>query len=331
LREVVKLTVGWDDFVSDDIRSKWVQNFWKLEMMRGIRFSRARMPVDAVNSNMRLITATDAAMGVIMIGSWAGFKRKNGEWSCQHLLGRALMAKEDSTIPKNELQGMTAGANLQWVVRQSLSDWVSSSILVGDSTVALCWITTENKPLAIFQRNRAVQVRRSMDLNDIYHVKTDSNPSDVGTRPEKVTLEDVGPGSRWEEGDPWMRLEIEEVLQMGIIKPASELRIQDEEESEFSKGLIFERVPEILTRGHVISEKRVSLIEERASMSKYLVLPSKFNFVKVVRITSWVMMFVTKSRKGRKTLSGLLYEGKLWFSVFSTCRVENDDVSSNPT
>ena len=246
-----------------------------------------------------------------------GFRRRNGEWSCQHLIGRSLLAKDDSTIPKNELQGLTAGANLQWVVRQALSDWVCSSIVAGDSEVALCWVTTENKPLAIFQRNRAIQVRRSLELTDLYHVRTEANPSDVGTRPGRVTLSDIGPGSRWEEGDAWMKLEFSESVDKGIIKPASCLRVRDEEESEYRKGLVFEKVPEILTRGHVIDEMRVGKIEERANFSKYLILPTKFNFVQVVRITSFVMMFAAKCRRGRKILSVLLTEGKLWFSVFT--------------
>ena len=131
---------------------------------------------------------------------------------------------------------------------------------MSDSEVALCWVTAENKPLAMFQRNRAIQVRRSMELSSLYHVKSECNPSDIGTRPEKVKLSDVGPGSRWEEGDPWMKLEIGEALQQKIIKPALELRVKEEEESEFSKGLIFEKVPEILTRGHVICESRISKI-----------------------------------------------------------------------
>ena len=327
LREVVRLTAGWDDPVSDEIRYKWIKNFWKMEQMRGIRFSRARMPSDAINTNMRIITVVDAALSIVMVGIWAGFMRSNGQWSCQHLIGRPMLAKEDSTIPKNELQGLTAGANLQWLVRQSLSDWISSSILAGDSEVALCWVTAENKPLAMFQRNRAIQVRRSMELKDIFHVKTECNPSDIGTRPDKVTVDDVGPGSRWEEGDPWMRLEIEEAIEMGTIRPALELRVKEEEESEFSKGIIFETVPEILTRGHVISESRVSKIEARANMSKYMVLPTKFNFVKVVRVTSFVMLFITKARKGRKILSGLLFEGRLWFSVFCAGTVDNSETS----
>ena len=68
LKDVVKITAGWDDSVDANIRSKWVENFWKIEQLKGIKFARARMPVDALDSKMRMITLVDAAMSVIMIG-----------------------------------------------------------------------------------------------------------------------------------------------------------------------------------------------------------------------------------------------------------------------
>ena len=125
-------------------------------------------------------------------------------------------------------------------MKQALGSWVESSILAGDSEIALCWTTAERKPLGIFHRNRVNQIKRSVDTKDLYHVKTDSNPSDVGTRPSKVTLADVGPDSRWECGDQWMTMDIDKAVQEGFIKPASSLRIRNEQEEQFQKGLTFE-------------------------------------------------------------------------------------------
>ena len=88
------------------------------------------------------------------------------------------------------------------------------------------------------------------------------------------------------------------------------------EEDDYDKGLVFEKIPEILTRGHVVSAKRVDILEERASHSKYLLLPTKFSFPKIVRIYSMVFSFVSKCMRGRVILSRLLCEGKLWFSMF---------------
>ena len=335
VRKTTKLTLGWTDPMPDVMRDKWLDNFWKLEGLRGIKFSRARMPLDAVDDKLRMITLVDAADDMIMVGIWVGFLRKDGTWSCQHLIGRCFLTDENGTIPKSELQALTGGANLQCIVRKALGDWVLVSIVAGDSEIALCWATTENKPMAIYHRNRALQIRSSMDLKDLYHVKTEFNTSDIGTRPSKVTLRDVGPDSRWEQGDDWMKLPLEDAISQGIIKPAANLRIKDDQETEYRKGIVFEKVPEILTKGHIVNERRVGLIEERAQLSKYLILPTKFSFPTVVRIMSYAMAFISKTRKNRKLLSRLLFEGKLWFSVFlassKTLEEENSQAASRTT
>ena len=77
--------------------------------------------------------------------------------------------------------------------------------LCSDSVISICWITSENKKLSLYHRNRVVQVRFHTELEKIYHVKTDYNPSDIGTRPNKVRDEDVGPESVWENGYDWIR------------------------------------------------------------------------------------------------------------------------------
>ena len=319
MRRTVQNTKGWTDPMPDFLRSKWLKNFWLFESLRGLQFSRARMPLDAVSDKMRLITVVDAAMDMLMIGVWCGFLRSDDSWSCQHLIGRALLADEDGTIPRNELQALTGGANLSWVVRQALGDWVQSSILCGDSYIALCWTTAESKPLAIFHRNRAIQIRRSVEKQDLYHVRTDANPSDIGTRPEKVTIADVGPGSVWENGVEWMTMDMATALKLGSIKPAASLRLKEEQENEYKKGLTFEKVPELLTRGHQVSERRLNLMEERAEYSKYLILPTKFSFPRVVRLMSIVIGFVSRTRKARRLCGKLLAEGRLTFSVFQAC------------
>ena len=112
-------------------------------------------------------------------------------------------------------------------------------------------------------------------MADLYRTKTQYNTSDVGTQPDKVTLKDVGPDSRWEQGDQWMKLDLVEVIAQGLIKPAAKLRMKPEQEDEYKKGLLYEKVPEILTRGHVVNTKRVEKIEERAEFQvTWFCLPS---------------------------------------------------------
>ena len=82
--------------------------------------------------------------------------------------------------------------------------------------IALSWRMSETKPLAMFHKNRVVQIRRGTELDQLYHVRTEVNSADVGTRPDKLKVQDVGPGSVWQEGYPWMRMDMRKPLKVVI-------------------------------------------------------------------------------------------------------------------
>ena len=322
LRETFQRTEGWDETIPTDLRQRWVKNFWMIEQLRGLKYSRAVMPADAVNCDLRLLTGVDAAKDVLMMGCWGGFLMPDGSYSNQLILGRSLLSKNES-IPKSELDALCGGSNMAWVVRLALKEWVKNEIIFSDSMIALCWLTSEKLRLSLFHRNRVLQIRRGTELENVYHVRTEHNPADCGTRPVKVKLTDVGPGSRWETGDSWMNLDIEEAVSRGYIKPATKIRVSKDLEEDFKEGLIFGDTDEVLTRGHTVSavntvsETRIKKLEERANVSNYLFLPTKFKFPATVRIYGYVLGFVKNARRGRKMVGELLKEAKVWFSAFS--------------
>ena len=69
-----------------------------------------------------------------------------------------------------------------------------------------------------------------------------------------------------------------------------DLKVTNDMEEEFNQGLMFGDRNEILTRGHTtlhpVSEARIGKLEERARLSDYLILPTKFKFPSTVRIYS---------------------------------------------
>ena len=289
------------------------------------------MPADAVDKRMRILTGVDAAKEGLMMGCWGGFRIKDGSWSNQLIIGRSLLARSES-IPKDELEALCGGSNLAWVVRMALQEWVDSSILFSDSRIALCWLTSEKLRLSLFHRNRVLQTRRGTQLDTVYHVKTEFNPSDCGTRPSKVKLSDIGPDSRWENGDAWMRWDISLCVSEGILLPAADLRVNKDEEEDFNMGLVFGDRDEILTRGHITnqtSKLRVQKIEEIAKFSDYLLLPTKFQFPRTVRIYGYVMLFITKTRRSKVMVGVLLREAKIWFSTFTCDMVKKELISVN--
>ena len=115
-----------------------------------------------------------------------------------------------------------------------------------------------------------------------------------------------------------MTWDLEKAIAAEVIKPASELRVTKEQEEDYTDGFLIEKQPGVLTRGHVVSETRITKIEQRATFSEYILNPTKFNFASTVRILGYVMAFVTKCGKNRRTVGRLLNEGSLLFSVFSS-------------
>ena len=322
LRKAVKETEGWDDPVPEEIRSKWVHNFLRLENLRGIKFQRARMPENAASTEMNLIVAVDASQEVKIVGAWARFRLKSGDFSCQLVIGRSLLVHEDSTIPKNELDALAMGSNLGWILRQTLEHWISSYILIGDSTIALCWVSSEKKRLSLFHRNRCVQIRRGTELDLMYHVISECNPADLGTRPEAVKDSDIGPNSKWEKGLPWMKGEIDDAVEKGILSSINNLRLNNDDEESFNKGLVFEKTPEILTKGHpaVLLSTRAENVKSRSEFSKYVLCPTKFKFEKIVTIyaTLWRFIKSFKCLKGRFQKRNLKLKENIRFQMFLT-------------
>ena len=167
-----------------------VKNFWKLEQLRGMKFHQPIIPGNAINSVMRPFTAVDASLDAMIMGCWGCFE-VDSQWSCQLIIGWGLLAPATRTVRKNELESLCGGSNLALVIKKALGTWVESSILVGDSTIALCWTTPENKRLS----------------NE--HVPQE--PGDTGPEGDKfgwdlpceISRESNWPGNKTQQVDTW--------------------------------------------------------------------------------------------------------------------------------
>ena len=118
-----------------------MKNFLDLERCKGLQFTRPKMPVDAVDTKMRLVVMVDAAEELLLVWAGNGFRRRNGTWSSAYLVGRSLLMNVESTIPKDEMEALVAGSNMLWLLRQILSRWVDTFVLIGDAQIPLYWVS----------------------------------------------------------------------------------------------------------------------------------------------------------------------------------------------
>ena len=97
-------------------------------------------------------------------------------------------------------------------LKNTLAEWLEDDkIYVGsDSRIALAWVMYEKVKLDVYHRNRVSQIRSQIEMTKLFHVDGKFNIADTGTRPDSLKIEDFCPGSEWEKGKEWMKLEIKE-------------------------------------------------------------------------------------------------------------------------
>ena len=73
-----------------------------------------------------------------MVSVYNSYERKDGSWSCGHLMGKGLLAPEDLTLAKKELQALSCGADIATVISSALEGWMEDLAVFSDSEISLC-------------------------------------------------------------------------------------------------------------------------------------------------------------------------------------------------
>ena len=287
LHELCMLKLDWDDPVPTTLLDKWVGNMEKIQLLGNCVFQRAVVPEDAVDLKIELMVATDASQNIGVVAVYGRLKRTNGLYSCQLLAGRSKILA-GLTIPKAELKSAVAGAVTASVVRRNLGDLYAGSMFVTDSTICLFWISQDDRPLQVGVRNAVAEIWRFSEPGEWYHVVSELNIADLGTREAQV--HEVGLDSDWQNGHRWMQLPRDQLP----VKTAAEVILSAEEARLAASEL---RAKDV--RGHEI-HLQTSAIGERYALSRYLVDPCKFTWSKSVRVMAIVWIFVDCCWKAAK-------------------------------
>ena len=218
-------------------------------------------------------------------------------------------------------------------------------IIVTDSEIALYWTNNDLKHLKPWTRNRAIEVNRFSKPAERFHVASEFNPADIGTR-RGVTIDDVSPGSEWQCGKPWMQLSMDEMRET-CLNSVEDIKYRKEQLAEIRKEsavvspdlsnsgfLVVSRPSKAKLEGSYrcclvdrladpVVQQISKKVKERLQFSKYIVDPNRFSFYKVVRVVALVIKaakLLLKRWKATKVLSS-----------FSRAIQKDDSVHSNHT
>ena len=271
-----RLAEGWDSSLPPELIPTWVRNLEQIRELDEISVPRNVGVAKDGDYMFEMFVCVDASETVAVAAVYARTEPEPGVYECNLLLAKSKMA-DKCTIPKAELRAATLGANLGHVVRTNLGQYISNEYFLTDSTISLCWLHQDQRPLQISVRNSVIEVRRFSSLNDWYHVPSEDNAADIATRP--VTVAEIKGDSDWFKGRLWMR---------GPKEDFPLRQIQDLKVSEEEMTTVQSEIRAKPARGMVLYCK-VSRLADRYKFSQYLVDPCFKPWPKYLRVMATVI------------------------------------------
>ena len=294
---LTKRKLDWGDLIPEELRKVWVDNFEMMQELKHVRFKRAVIPEDAVNTDVELLCLADASEVMICLGIYARFLRKNGEHSCQLLFGRTKIVPSDMSIPRAELLAAVMNASSAHTVKTSLGDMFKKSWMFTDSQVALHWINCTKTKLKLWVRNRVIEIVRLVGVSWFY-VESKQNVADLGTR-KGASLSCLGPEGVWTNGYDWMRGPETDFP----VKTVEQVILDNEAKSEARmEKILIDVLQDSYFVGHTYVPEQLVPEEVglRYEFCNYVVDPNKFSFSKTVRVVALVFKFVKNMLKRLK-------------------------------
>ena len=283
LAELNSLKLDWDDKIPIVYLDTWVENLTLMQNLKGIYFNRTVIPEDALNTKISYIVSCDASEKIAIAAVHSRVEKKNGDFYVQLLCAKSRIVR-NLTVPRAELKAAVTAAALSFCVRLNSKDAVEDVIYVSNSTICLYWLQQDQRPLQTGVRNGVLEVRRLTDINNWFHVASEDNVADIGTR--SGTAEDLRENSDWIRGKPWMSQPRKEMP----LRTLQEITLNSEEKKMAAKEMKAQDF-----HGYVFSTIEDKLAE-RYSFSKYVLDPNKFKWEKTLRVLALIFRVLDKMR-----------------------------------
>ncbi|XP_062557810.1 uncharacterized protein LOC134222666 [Armigeres subalbatus] len=260
------IAVDWDDVVPGDICVKWQEFYQQLPLLRSFKVPRYLFTPDATDVQFHIFSdASELAYGACM---YARSTSKDGTIKTELISAKSRVAPlKRVCLPRLELCAALLGAKLYARISAALGMEEVPCWFWSDSTVALHWIRAPSSSWQTFIGNRTSEIQRLTHGHTWKHVKGVDNPADYISR--GMLPRNFLENSVWRIGPVWLRQVEENWPKQSIMEP-----ISDD---------LLERRKTVLLTNQVSPD--IWLIERYSS------------FWKLVRITAFVLRFISRCRK----------------------------------
>ncbi|CAJ0603627.1 unnamed protein product [Cylicocyclus nassatus] len=279
-----ELGYGWDDSLTDEDIQKWnaiVQD------ISGFQLSVPRYIGDTFEDAYDLVVCSDASKRVHATAIYILTRPRRGTPRSTLLFAKAKLAPPGAiTIPRMELLASHMAAKTVQFLRAQLKVRFCSIKFLTDSQIVLYWIHSQ-RPLKTYVVNRVKYIRRVLDeletekiATGFYYLATQTNPADCATR--GVTASELQHHIWWTGptffATPFSQWPCKSFQPSQPIPPGAE-----------SEEL---RIPEAVVN---------SVSGTQEAYTSFVPFTRTNSYVKLVRITAYILKYVTKLRHRVRT------------------------------
>merc|ERR1711923_503966 len=147
---------------------------------------------------------------------------------------------EDGIIPRNELEIIDKGARqaeklINWMVPR-----VKKKILITDAKVPLLWLKNKHLRTQPFVQTRVHAICKLFDPTEMFYIKSEDNPADLGTKFTKFqnTYQKLGDESLFRQGPRCLRKGLKKAIEDKDLIPATEINPTKTEKESASLEIV---------------------------------------------------------------------------------------------
>ncbi|XP_076391767.1 uncharacterized protein LOC143265171 [Megachile rotundata] len=209
LQRLWQIQAGWDESISQDLRTQWLQYRDDIAQIQTIRIPRCTIS-NRLDTNIKieLHGFSDASERAYRACVYLRSRDTAGQWTTALLCAKSRVAPLKAvSLPRLELCGALLLAQLVKKIRIALSLVELIEHLWTDSTITLAWLRSTPTRWKTFVANRVSEIQSVTSVDSWKHVASGDNPADMISRGVRLSV--LAQSKIWWSGPAWLSKDVE--------------------------------------------------------------------------------------------------------------------------
>lgn len=184
MQQLCRDKVGWDEPLSEELRTRWVSWLQDLENLSCVKIRRCYVPANFTDvKQYELHHFSDASTTGYGECTYLRAIHANGDVHCSLVMGKARVAPTKvTTVPRLELSAAVVAARTSAMLRNELEMDGLQEYFWSDSKVVLGYINNDARRFHVFVANRIQRIKSTTDPKQWRFVCSKDNPADHASR-----------------------------------------------------------------------------------------------------------------------------------------------------